>query len=58
MDENKVLEAMTQSGEPMKTGDIAKVLGVESKVVSAAIKKLKADGKVDSPKRCYYQAKV
>jgi len=58
MDENKVLEAMTQSGEPMKTGDIAKVLGVESKVVSAAIKKLKADGKIDSPKRCYYQAKV
>ncbi len=57
MDENKVLEAMTQSGEPMKTGDIAKVLGVESKVVSAAIKKLKAAGKVDSPKRCYYQAK-
>ncbi len=58
MDENKVLEAMTQSGEPMKTGDIAKVLGVESNVVSAAIKKLKADGKIDSPKRCYYQAKV
>ena len=57
MDENKVLEAMTQSGEPMKTGDIAKLLGVESKVVSSAIKKLKADGKVDSPKRCYYQAK-
>ena len=57
MDENKVLEAMTQSGEPMKTGDIAKILGVESKVVSAAIKKLRADGKVDSPKRCYYQAR-
>ena len=57
MDENKVLETMTQSGEPMKTGDIAKLLGVESKVVSAAIKKLKADGKIESPKRCYYQPK-
>ena len=57
MDESKVLEAMTQSSEPMKTGDIAKVLGVESKVVSAAIKKLKADGKIESPKRCYYQPK-
>ena len=57
MDENKVLEAMVQSGEPMKTGDIAKVLGVESKAVSAAIKKLKAEGKIESPKRCYYQPK-
>jgi Mn-dependent DtxR family transcriptional regulator len=57
MDTNKVLEVMQQSGEPMKTGDIAKVLGVDSKEVSKAIKQLKADDKIESPKRCYYQPK-
>ncbi len=55
--EDKVLEALKKSGEPMKSGDIAKVLGVETKEVSKAIKKLKSEEKVDSPKRCYYQAK-
>ncbi len=55
--EEKVLEVMKKSGEPMKSGDIAKILGVDSKEVSKAIKKLKAEGKIDSPKRCYYQAK-
>ena len=54
--EEKVLEALKTSGEPMKSGDIAKVLNVDSKEVSKAIKKLKADGKIESPKRCFYQA--
>lgn len=58
MDAEKVLEVMQQSGEPMKTGDIAKLLGVESKEVSSAIKRLKAEEKIESPKRCYYQPKV
>jgi len=57
MDEKKVLEAMKRSAEPMKSGEIAKVLGVETKEVSAAIKKLKAEGLIESPKRCYYQPK-
>ena len=55
--EEKVLEVMQKSGEAMKSGDIAKILGVDSKEVSKAIKKLKEEGKIDSPKRCYYQAK-
>jgi Mn-dependent DtxR family transcriptional regulator len=57
MDTQKVLDVMKQSGEPMKTGDIAKVLGVDSKEVSKAIKQLKAEAKIESPKRCYYQPK-
>ena len=55
MDEKKVLEAMIQAQKPVRPGDIAKILEVESKEVSKAIKKLKADGKIESPKRCYYQ---
>lgn len=53
--EKKVLAAMEKAGKPVRPGDIAKDLGVESKAVSAAIKTLKAQGKVVSPKRCFYE---
>jgi len=53
--EEKVLKAMKEAGNPVRPGDVAKTLGVESKDVSKAIKTLKADGKVISPKRCYYE---
>jgi Mn-dependent DtxR family transcriptional regulator len=52
--EDKVLEAMKAADKPVRPGDIAKTLGVESKDVSKAITKLKKEGKVISPKRCYY----
>lgn len=52
--EEKVLAALKEAGKPLRPGDIAKALGVESKVVSDAIAKLKKEGKVDSPKRCFY----
>lgn len=53
--EDNVLKAMKEAGKPVRPGDVAKTLGVESKDVSKAIKTLKADGKVISPKRCYYE---
>ncbi len=53
--EDKVLKVMTEAGKPVRPGDVAKTLGVESKDVSKAIKSLKEDGKVISPKRCYYE---
>ena len=52
--EKKVLNAMKKAGKPVRPGDIAKVLGVESKEVSKAIGSLKKKGEVISPKRCYY----
>lgn len=56
MSENveKVLQAMKDTGKPVRPGQVAKILGVESKEVSKAIKILKKEGKVHSPKRCYY----
>ncbi|HEC89926.1 MAG TPA: transcriptional regulator [Thermoplasmatales archaeon] len=48
---------MKKAGKPVRPGDIAKTLGVESKEVSKAIKKLKEGGKVYSPKRCFYSPK-
>jgi len=56
MDKNaeKVLKAMKKAGKPVRPGDLAKELGMESKEVSNIISQLKKDGLVDSPKRCYY----
>ena len=52
--EESVLEAMKEAGKPVRPGQIAKVLGVESKEVSRAIRNLRKEGKVHIPKRCYY----
>jgi len=52
--EKKVLNAMKKAGKPVRPGDIAKMIGEESKSVSKVISDLKKAGKVISPKRCYY----
>ena len=52
--EEKVLGAMKEAGKPVRPGDIAKALGVDSKEVSKIITNLKKEGKIFSPKRCYY----
>ncbi len=52
--QDDVLKAMVDAGKPVRPGDIAKILNVESKDVSKAIDALKKAGKVHSPKRCYY----
>jgi len=49
-----VLQAMKDAGKPMRPGQIAKAIGIESKEVSKAIKVLRKEGKVHIPKRCYY----
>ncbi len=49
-----VLAAMKEIGKPIRPGEVAKKLGVESKDVSKAIQKLKKEGMVHSPKRCYW----
>lgn len=53
--EDQVLKAMKEAGKPVRPGDIAKVLGVDSKEVSKACAELKKAGKIYSPKRCYYE---
>ncbi len=43
-----------KSVEMARPGDIAEKTGLDKKVVSEAIKELKKEGKIISPKRCYY----
>ena len=52
---DQVLKAMQAAGKPVRPGDIAKALNADSKEVSKAIKTLKDEGAVISPKRCFYQ---
>ncbi len=49
---------MENAGKPLKTQEIADLLGVDKKVVDKIIKKLKKEGKITSPKRCYYAPNV
>lgn len=55
MDTNDlVIKILAEAGEPLKGGEIAQKAGVDKKIVDKAIKKLKEDGKIISPKRCFY----
>ncbi|MFX1566420.1 MAG: MarR family transcriptional regulator [Promethearchaeota archaeon] len=45
---------MKEAGKPLRPGEIAELTGLDKDVVSKAIKSLKKEGKVDSPKRCFY----
>jgi len=49
----KVLKLLLKS-EPLKTADIAKKLKVDSKEITKALNVLKKEGKIISPKRCFY----
>lgn len=52
--EKKVLEAFKKAGKPLRPGDIAEMTDIDKKEVSRIIKKLKEEGKLIVPKRCYY----
>jgi len=56
-EKDKVLNSFESSDKPLRPGDIAKELGIESKDVSKYIKQLREEGKVYSPKRCFYALK-
>ena len=56
-DKQQIIDVFKKLNKPLRPGDIAKELGVESKEVSAIIKKLREEGKIHSPKRCYYALK-
>lgn len=50
----KVFEILTNSEEPLKGGQIAEISGLDKKDVDKAIKILKTEEKISSPKRCFY----
>lgn len=52
--EQMVLEAIQKAGKPVRPGDVAKTTGLAKETVSKAIKSLKQQGRITSPKRCFY----
>ncbi|MHC1707559.1 MAG: MarR family transcriptional regulator [Bacteroidales bacterium] len=58
MDINKsVFDTLQKAGKPLKSGEIAEMTGIDKKEVDKAIKKLKTEEKITSPKVCYYEVK-
>ncbi|MBW6535751.1 MAG: transcriptional regulator [Mariniphaga sp.] len=57
MSVEKVLETMKAAGKPLKAGEIADAAGLGKKEVDKAMKVLKEQEAIVSPKRCYWQPK-
>jgi len=52
-----IIKAFKDSGQPMRTGELVENTGLEKKDVEKAIKKMKDEGILHSPKRCYIDIK-
>lgn len=57
MSTEKVLAAMQAAGKPVRAGDIVEASGLDRKEVDKAMKVLKAEEKIVSPKRCWWEPK-
>ena len=51
---DKVLKAMKDAGKPVRPGDIVDLTGLSKDDVASALNALKKDGKIMSPKRCFW----
>ncbi len=50
-----VLEYFRKADKPVNAGTVAQETGVDRKEVDKIMKKLKEEGKIVSPKRCYWE---
>ncbi len=53
-EQKKILEALSQSDDPLACKEIAEKVGLTGNQVSCRIRSLKSKGFVDSPVRCKY----
>lgn len=51
---DQVLAVMSQAGEPLNAGKVAELGGLDRKAVDKAMEQLKKEGRIVSPKRCYW----
>ena len=52
-----ILKVMVEAKKPLKSGEIAELSKLPKDEVSKLINSLKKEGKIESPKRCYYAPK-
>ncbi len=50
----KIIKAFESAGKMMKPGEVAELAGIEKKDAEKWIKKLKDEGILYSPVRCFY----
>ncbi len=50
----QIIKAFKDAARPMRPGEAAEMAGLEKKDAEKAIKKLKEQGVLYSPKRCFY----
>ncbi len=53
----QILEAMKQAGMPLNAGKIVELTGLDRKEVDKAMKVLKTEELIVSPKRCFWEPK-
>lgn len=53
----KVLQTLKNADKPLRSGEIAKLSGLDKKEVDKAMNKLKKEDKIQSPIRCCWEAK-
>ena len=51
---DKIIEVMSREGQPLNAGKVAELSGLDRKEVDKAMARLKKEGKIVSPKRCYW----
>jgi DNA-binding transcriptional regulator GbsR (MarR family) len=51
-----VLGVMKDADKPLRSGEIAELSGLDKNEVEKAMKELKAEALIFSPKRCFWQA--
>ncbi len=51
-----VLSLMRDEAKPLRSGEIADLAGLDKKEVDKAMKELKTEELIFSPKRCFWQA--
>lgn len=54
MSKEKVFEALANSDKPLKAVQVVEITGLERADVDKAFKELKKEGKIESPKACFY----
>lgn len=54
---NQVLDAMKKAQQPLNAGKVVELTKLDRKEVDKAMKMLKDEGLIVSPKRCFWEAK-
>jgi len=53
----KIIEAMNKAGKALKAGELVPLTGLTKEEVDKALKQLKKEERISSPKVCYWEPK-